>query len=185
MGWYEIDVSGGNLEIKGLPNGSKVVHYSSKLTRRLERLGLAAMILEQAKATLEVGRKFQTNLILCEAAAVTVASLYFSCFQSGDLGAKLNAKVVFRENPDALARHNDWLRIRDTKFNHPGETGRSNAGALILTGDYKYLDYIVIGMDVPIGNLKDWMQLLYQLVEETKKYVEQAAIDARLRTHSQ
>jgi hypothetical protein len=119
-------------------------------------------------------RSLQDTDIL-EAIAIAVSGYYFACFAQGSMSPSLNPKGVFKGMPEALARHEDWKKIRDKRFHHPASVGRASTSGVVTDSTGNYLDFQVLFIDVPIGQLKGWMQILYQLICAASAYIESAS----------
>src|SRR6056297_1966522 len=150
---YEIRKTKKGFEIIGPPEGSRVYLLDTKSARQFKKIRLAEQILLEAKRILDEGNSTfsKDNLLMREATAIAASTRYFSVFQSGGLGLKLDANQVFKDMPDALERHNDWRRIRDERFNHPAEVGRTMETCLIYDLEDEFYDVVTFILDHPVG----------------------------------
>lgn len=167
----------GKLTLSGYPSGARIVDFKSSSTERLQRLRNGAMLLQRAKHLMDtLGEpKASQDMHILEAIAIAVSGYYFACFAQGSMSPSLNPKGVFKGMPEALARHEDWKKIRDKRFHHPASVGQASTSGVVTDSTGNYLDFQIVFMDFPIGQLKDWMQLLYQLICVASAYIESAS----------
>lgn len=174
MNKYEFHLNEGQFEIHGLPAGCFIRCYDSKAARRLVKLRLAEQNLIEARCYLEQMQFYEKQPIVLEALASSATNSYAACFQSGKLSAKLNAKQVFDFDHEALARHQEWMRIRHLRLHHQSEIGREVEYCAAFDEECKFVDGLVLVFDLPLHQMTDWLGLLFNLIHRAKEYVDQA-----------
>lgn len=171
---WEIDVENGGLILSGFPYGSKAFAYSTKLTRRMIALRVAQKLLNTSEDALNKWHTVCNDFLLAEALIAYACGQYAACFQQGERSPLLNANDVFAGNRDAIERHEDWMRFRHKRYNHISEVGRTFTYMIVVDKNCDLLDGITISLDASVALDRRWLQLLFQLVKETQKYVSNA-----------
>lgn len=167
----------GKWVLEGYDEDCRALALDNGIAKRMRRLRFAESRLLMARDALSAYQTLpkETDISLKEAAIAGAVTFYFSVFKEGDYSPMLDPNVVFKGNPDTLARHYDWLSMRDTKLVHPGELMATMGSVLVVNQSDEFVDFAVVKMDLPLSSEHGWLQILYQLIHEALGHVDAAA----------
>lgn len=176
MADYSFSMGNGELQIEGVPIGSKAYIYKSVTTNRMIRIRMGLKLLSEARDALDQLSENSQNIIIAESISHFAGSRYASCFQKGGaLAPHLNAKKVYKGNQDALERHREWMRIRNEHFNHINNTGFEFCYVAIFNEYNSFHDGVSLCLHSPISQSSIHMHFLYKLICETLTYLDNSA----------
>ena len=168
----------GSWHIEGYPDASSFVLLKSETARRLSGLRIHEQILQQCSATFDELPQIPFSLQNVRQSTIAgIAISFFSCFGRNSVMAKLRAEKVFKGMPDARKGFEYWKAVRDNHISHNVNEFTQAFTGLVLRADGEVQDVLSINF---VGAIDDdaHLQLLYNLIQHTLKYVQACAAEA-------
>ena len=174
-GPQSISIKDGHLHIDGYPNANRVVRLASPSAKRLASLRLHQSTLRYCEdAMQELVRMSPISQVAASAMITGVAARYFSCFGKNNSKSvyPLEASQVFKGKQEAKECYLYWRSIRNKHLVHNESEMTSLYSGLVLGSQHEIQDVISLHVRAMIETDKEHCQLLFNLIDHTRKHVD-------------